>query len=86
MFFTISELYDDAVGLVKEITSGAAGAGVPVLAVATAGEAGVSAVGITTGLATLGCGSMLAGVAMAGLLGVGAYIGTKAAIEYILED
>ncbi|MCX9070649.1 hypothetical protein [Citrobacter portucalensis] len=86
MIFAISDLFDEAADAVKEITSGAVGAGVPVLAVAAAGEAGVSAVGITTGLAALGCGSMLAGVAVVGLIGVGSYYGTKKLIEVLSDN
>lgn len=82
----INELWEDAKDAAKEVVSGAAGAGVPVAAVALAGEAGVSAVGITTGLAALGMGTMLGGVAVVGLLGVGSYYGTKKLIEFLGDD
>lgn len=65
----------------KEVAGLVTGGGVPYVAVAAAGEAGVSAVGITTGLAALGFGSMMGGVVVAGLLGVGAYTGTKWLID-----
>ena len=62
------------------VAGGAAGIGIGLAAVSVAGTAGFSAVGITSGLATLGSivgGGMLAGIFVAGApmaaLGVGGY-------------
>lgn len=79
----LKQFWNDAV---EEVSAIAAGAGVPVAAVALAGEAGVSAVGLTTGLAALGLGSMLAGVGVVGLLGVGSYYGVKKIHEALTEE
>lgn len=65
----------------KEAAATGAGVGVPMGAVALAGEAGVSAVGLTTGLAALGFGSMFCGVGVVALIGIITYNGVKAAFE-----
>lgn len=57
----------------KKLAPGAAAAGAGTGAISLAGTSGLSAVGITTGLACLGAGSMLVGVGTVGLIGVGAY-------------
>ncbi|HDG1710855.1 TPA: hypothetical protein PFE25_004052 [Kluyvera ascorbata] len=73
----------DSAAAVKEITAGAT---VSVLSVATADEAGVSAVGITTRLAVLDGSSMPAGVAVAGVIDARAYSGMKKLIQALSEN
>ncbi|QMR78469.1 hypothetical protein [Enterobacter sp. RHBSTW-00175] len=90
MMYCIEEIWnkttETAAELVEDVMAGAASAGVPVAAVALAGETGVSAVGMTTGLAALGCGSMLAGVAVVGGLGVVSYLGVKYAFNALNKE
>lgn len=67
----------------KDISAKAAAVGVPMAALYFSGAAGVSAIGMTTGLATLGMGgilgfsSMFTGVGALALIGVGTYQGVK---------
>lgn len=68
----------------KDIAAAAAGVGVPLAAIYLSGSViGVSAAGMTSGLAALGMGgilgfsSMFAGIGVAVLLGVGTYKGLK---------
>lgn len=68
----------------KDLASKAAGVGVPLVAVYLSGSVmGVSAAGLTSGLASLGMGgvlgfsSMFTGIGVAVLLGVGTYKGVK---------
>lgn len=67
----------------KELSAQAAGVGVPIAAVYLSGTAGFSAAGITSGLASLGLGgvlglsSMVTGIGVAILAGVGVYKGIK---------
>jgi hypothetical protein len=90
MMYSIEEIWnkttETAAELVEDITAGVASAGVPVAAVALVGETGVSAVGMTTGLAALGCGSMLAGIAVVGGLGVVSYLGVKYVFNALKES
>lgn len=65
----------------KEVTAGTAGGVSPMMAVAVAGQPGVSAVGLTTGLAALGFGSMFLGVGVVAVIGIGTYTIIKAIIE-----
>ena len=68
---------------VKDISSKAAAVGVPMAALYMSGTAGVSAIGMTSGLATLGMGgvlgfsSMFTGVGVLALLGISSYQGMK---------
>ena len=68
---------------VEAIASKAAAAGVPIAAVYLSGTAGLSAAGITSGLAGLGFGgilglsSMVTGIGVAVLLGIGVYKGLQ---------
>ena len=57
----------------SEIASTAIGTGTIFGAISGAGTSGLSAAGITSGLATLGAGSMLGGIIVAPALGYGAY-------------
>lgn len=67
----------------KDISAKAASIGIPMAALYFSGTAGVSAVGLTSGLATLGFGgvlglsSMFTGVGVLALLGVTSYHGIK---------
>ncbi|WP_195318751.1 hypothetical protein [Weissella cibaria] len=69
----------------KDLVAKGAAVGVPMLAVYFSGTVGVSAVGMTTGLATLGLGgigvlglsSMFTGIGAMALLGVGSYAAVK---------
>lgn len=72
--------------IVKEGAGVAAGATLPVGAVALAGEAGLSAVGMTTGLAALGLGSMATGIGVVALIGIGGYIGGKWVVGKLFGD
>jgi len=74
------DLDDDAITKnSKELASKAAAAGVPLAAVYISGSViGMSAAGITSGLATLGLGmGMTGGLAVIGILGVLSYKGVK---------
>ncbi|MBE7355441.1 hypothetical protein RM578_09130 [Staphylococcus haemolyticus] len=68
---------------VKDLSSKAAAVGVPMAALYMSGTAGVSAIGMTTGLASLGMGGILGfsgmftGVGVLALLGIGSYQGIK---------
>ena len=71
----------------KEVASTIAGSSVPLFMVAAAGETGISAVGLTTGLAALGMGmGMLDGIAIVGAISICSYNLTKYAIELIEGD
>lgn len=55
-----------------------AATGIPVGAVAVSGSVtGISAAGITSGLATLGAGSMIGGIAVVAGIGVVSFLGVK---------
>ena len=74
------DLDDDAITKnAKELASKAAAAGAPLAAVYISGSViGMSAVGITSGLATLGMGmGMTGGLAVIGIIGVLSYKGVK---------
>lgn len=79
------ELNDDQIaGLLKNVASKAAAVGVPIAAIYLSGSVmGMSAAGITSGLATLGLGglfglsSMVTGIGVAVLLGVAAHAGVR---------
>jgi len=58
--------------VIKETVSIAAGVSSGIGAVYAVGQVGLSAVGITTGLAVLG-GTMVGGLAVVGLLAIGVY-------------
>lgn len=67
---------------IKELSSTAVAVGVPMAALYFSGTAGVSAIGMTSGLATLGfsafgLSSMFTGVGMIALIGVGTFHGMK---------
>ena len=64
-----------------EVTAVTAGVLTPMMSVAVAGIPGVSAAGLTTGLATIGFGSMFLGVGVVALIGIGTYAIVKAIIE-----
>lgn len=64
-----------------EVTAVIAGVLTPMMSVAVAGIPGVSAAGLTTGLATIGFGSMFMGVGVAGFISVTTYTIIKAIIE-----
>lgn len=73
---------------VKKLAAGAAGAGIPIAALYLSGSVvGLSAAGITSGLAALGLGgvlglsSMVTGVGVLVLLGVATYGGVKTATQ-----
>lgn len=75
---------DQIVSALKALTAKAAAVGTPLAAVYLSGSVvGMSAAGLTSGLATLGMGgilglsSMASGVGVAVLLGVGAYAGVR---------
>ena len=71
----------------KEVASTIAGSSVPLFMVAAVGETGISAVGLTTGLAALGMGmGMLGGIAIEGAISICSYNLTKYAIELIEGD
>lgn len=60
--------------LYKEAVKTAGSSVAPLVAVAVAGETGLSAVGFTTGLAALGCGfGMAGGVVVVAAIGIGTY-------------
>lgn len=74
----------DIVNGMKDLAANAAAVGIPIVAVYLSGSAvGLSAVGITSGLAALGLGgvlglsSMVTGIGVAILIGVGAYKGIR---------
>ncbi|PNZ70603.1 hypothetical protein E2556_01335 [Staphylococcus croceilyticus] len=73
----------DITKTVKDLSSKAAAVGVPMAALYMSGTAGVSAIGMTSGLATLGMGgilgfsSMFTGVGVLALLGITSYQGMK---------
>lgn len=75
---------DQIVSALKALTAKAAAVGTPLAAVYLSGSVvGMSAAGLTSGLATLGMGGMLglssmaSGIGVAVLLGVGAYAGVR---------
>lgn len=71
----------------KELASTVVGGTTPLFAVASAGETGISAVGLTTGLAALGMGmGMLGGIAVVSVIGICSYNLTKYVIELIEEE
>jgi len=68
---------------IKNGVSAVGGAGVGVAAVAVAGEVGLSAVGISTGLAALGVGSMALGIGTVALIGAGVFCGAKKLLDWV---
>lgn len=61
-----------------DVVASLAATGVPVGAVAVTGSVtGISAAGITSGLATLGAGSMVGGIAVVAGIGVISFLGVK---------
>lgn len=75
---------DQIVGALKELSAKAAAVGTPLAAVYLSGSViGLSAAGLTSGLATLGMGGMLGlssmatGIGVAVLIGVGTYAGVR---------
>ncbi|MBO1307910.1 hypothetical protein JZO70_17175 [Enterococcus sp. 669A] len=81
----IAQRYDDTqiTKSLKDLSAKAVAVGVPMTALYFSGTVGVSAIGMTTGLATLGMGgvlgfsSMFTGIGAIALIGVGAYQGMK---------
>lgn len=68
----------------KEVAATTVGGTVPLLVVSAVGKPGVSAVGLTTGLAALGMGlGMLGGIAVVAVIGICSYNITKSVIEMI---
>jgi hypothetical protein len=67
----------------KSIAAGAAAAGSGIGAIAAFGVPGLSAAGISSGLAVLGFGSMLVGVGTVGVIGYSSYRLTQAIIEKV---
>ena len=62
-----------AKAVTKEFVSAGAGTGIAVGSLSAAGIPGLSAAGITSGLAVLGAGSMLAGIGTVAAIGYGSY-------------
>lgn len=71
--------------LVKNAISTVSAGGAGIGAVAATGIPGLSAVGISTGLATLGLGSMAIGLGTVGVVGVGAFFGAKKLLTVIFD-
>ncbi|HJK89939.1 MAG TPA: TerB family tellurite resistance protein [Polyangiaceae bacterium LLY-WYZ-15_(1-7)] len=71
-----------------DVAAGLASAGVPVAAVAVSGSVfGLSAAGITSGLAALGMGlGMTTGIGVAAAIGVGSYFGVRWLYKKVAED
>ena len=67
--------------VLTNVVSGGAGAGAGIASVAVCGTPGLSAVGISTGLATLGVGSMVIGIGVVGLIGAGVFCGIRSLFE-----
>ncbi len=66
----------------KKITAGAAAMGTPVLLISLLGKVpGLSAAGMTSGLAALGFGSMLMGIIMVVVVGGAVYFGVHKLFE-----
>jgi uncharacterized tellurite resistance protein B-like protein len=71
----------------RDLTASLAAAGVPVIAVSTAGFAGLSAAGITSGLAVLGVGfGMAGGIGAVVALGLGSYFGVQWLAKKIMNE
>ncbi len=64
--------------VISDVTASLAATGMPVGAVAVSGSvSGLSAAGITSGIATLGLGSMAAGISVIAGIGVISFVGVK---------
>lgn len=72
------KMVEEAGGIITGVTC-------PMSAVYALGTPGVSAVGLTTGIAALGFGSMFFGVGVIALLGIGGYVGGKKVVTRWLE-
>lgn len=72
---------DQVVNGIKNGVSAVSGGGAGVVAVALAGEVGLSAVGISTGLATLGVGSMALGIGAVAIIGAGVFCGVRKLLD-----
>lgn len=74
---------------IKEVAKNAASAGAAggagLTAVGVAGIPGLSAVGCTTGLATLGVGSMALGIGVVGMIGAGVFVGVKSLLDVMYD-
>lgn len=71
-----------------DVAAGLASAGVPIAAVAVSGSVfGLSAAGISSGLAALGLGlGMASGIGVAAAIGVGSYFGVRWLYRKVVED
>jgi len=67
------------------IGGGSAAVGASVGSVAASGVSGLSAVGISTGLAALGIGSMAVGIGSVALIGAGTFVGVKKLLQFITK-
>lgn len=71
--------------IAKNVGCTGAAVGTGIGAVAATGVPGLSAVGISTGLATLGIGSMALGVGVVAALGAGTFVGVKKLLDSIFD-
>ena len=69
--------------LAKNMSGVGAAAGSGILSVAATGVPGLSAVGISTGLATLGIGSMAVGIGAVAIIGAGTFFGVKKLLDVV---
>lgn len=69
----------------KNVGSTGAAFGTGIGAVAVTGVQGLSAVGLSTGLATLGLGSMVMGVGVVAAIGAGTFLGAKKLLDHIFD-
>jgi hypothetical protein len=78
----------DLKDLGAEVAAGLASAGVPIAAVAMSGSVfGLSAAGITSGLAALGLGlGMTTGIGVVAALGIGSYFGVRYLYKKLSES
>jgi len=72
--------------IIREIAATIFGASMAMIAVAYFGKFGISASGMTSGLATLGYGKMIYGIAMAGIISIGSYSVFKSIVTLLSED
>lgn len=73
---------DHAADVLKSAAAGLSAVGTPILVVSYLGISGLSAVGLSTGLATLGLGlGMVPGIGVAALVGAGVFIGVNKLLD-----
>lgn len=68
--------------VLNETLAVAGGMSMPMAIVYAAGEMGISAVGLTTGIAAVGAGSMFVGVGVIALIGIGTYQAVNWVLDY----